>query len=166
MREPRILQAIRPLDSQVLFADSFGVLGRNTQRWRLDILGRPSDRIAERPDPYGVLSMSRLQPVRALDDSRHVGSLPVRLDPAHALVFPSRRRAAPVAAHHEAMEQLSAGANAFQFLQLAYVRNFNLTGKEIHLFGTENRRSGVGSGWALVKAAPGRNPGATPALVA
>jgi len=56
--------------------------------------------------------MLRLQTIGALEDSRHIGSFPVRVDPAHALIFPPERGVAPVAANHEPMEQPSADPDA------------------------------------------------------
>jgi hypothetical protein len=52
----------------------------------------------------GVLLASsnlRLQFVGALDDRSDVRPFPIRLDPPHALVFPSARRTGPVAPNYE-----------------------------------------------------------------
>jgi len=53
---------------------------------------------------------------------------PVRFDPAHALILPSRCGAAPVAAYHEPMKKLPDRSNTLQSLKLAYLRDFDLAG--------------------------------------
>ena len=73
-----------------------------------------------------VEGSSQRHPVLALDDRRHLRALPIRLDPPRSLVGPCRRRAAPMAAHHEPREQLPASVVALRLSKLPQPRDRDL----------------------------------------
>jgi hypothetical protein len=95
-------------------------------------------RLAQSPRKPSVhifaIDESGLQLVGTLDDRADIRSLPVGGDPAHPLVMPTRCRATPVAAYHEAMKEFSAAADTLQFLELAQTGDLDRTGKKENLF--------------------------------